>query len=48
MILELALNAALRIKHIQYYYGIPTDTIEFWGTHVLGISTVDYTFKPNI
>ena len=45
MIWELALNAAFGIKCIQYYYGIPTGTIAFWGTHVLSILTVDYTFK---
>ena len=45
MIWELALNAAFGMKGIQYYYGTPTGTIAFWGTHVLRILTVDYTFK---
>ena len=26
--------------------GLPTGTIAFWGSHVLWILTVDYTFKP--
>ena len=45
MIWELNLNAAFGMKCIQYYYGIPTGTIAFWGTHVLRILPVDYTFK---
>ena len=45
MILELALKAEFAMKCIQYYNGIPTGTIAFWGTHVLCILTVDYTFK---
>ena len=45
MIWELALKAAFGMKCIQYYYGIPTGTIAFWGTHVLSILTIDYTSK---
>ena len=45
VIWEPALNAAFGMKCIQYYYGIPTGTIAFWGIHVLRILTVDYTFK---
>ena len=45
MIWEFALNVAYGRKYTQYYYGIPTGTIAFWGTHVLRILTVDYTFK---
>ena len=45
MIQELALNAGFGTKCTQYYYGIPTGTIAFWGTHVLRILTVDYTFE---
>ena len=45
MIWELNLNAAFSMKCIQYYYGIPTGTMAFWGTHVLRILTVDYTSK---
>ena len=26
--------------------GLPTGTIAFWGSHVLRLLTVDYTFKP--
>ena len=33
------------MKCIQYYYGIPTGTIAFWGNHVPHILTVEYTFK---
>ena len=42
---KLALNAALGMKFIYYYYGIPTGTIAFWGSHVQRILTVDYAFK---
>ena len=45
MTLKLSLNAALGLKFIYYYYGIPTGTIAFWGTHVQHILTVDYAFK---
>ena len=45
MIWELALNAAFGVKCTQYYYGIPTGTLVFWGTHVLHILPVNYTFK---
>ena len=41
MIWELALNVAIGMKCTQYYYGIPTGTIAFWGTHVLRILPVD-------
>ena len=45
MIWKLALNAELCMECIQYHYDIPTDTITFWGTHVLHILTVDFTFN---
>ena len=30
---------------MEYGLGLPTGTIAFWGTLVLRILTVDYTFK---
>ena len=49
--LEIVLNAVLCMKHIiiEYYYdiepgGLPTGTIEFWGSIVLQILRVDCSF----
>ena len=45
MIWEAAPNAVLGMKFKYHFYGIPTDTTTFWGTHVLRILTVDHTFN---
>ena len=50
MIWELAPNEALGMKRIfsiimEWGLDLPTGTIAFWGTLVLRILTVDYTFK---